>query len=380
MAAKRRMKAAAMLAPLVAGALTLAACGSSSGGSSGGEVGSKEFPASVFPKSTFGGLSGSLTMYDASGGEVTAARTATIQKRFAQLTGVKVVPDFSPNITKFLASEQAGQVPWSVVEMSSKADVLRATKAGYLQKLDTSKVPLDKLKEGTYTDYAIPQQLFGFILVYNKKKWPDSAKHPTSATDIFDTKDFPGKRCLSKYPQFGGTLETALLADGVSRENLYPLDVNRAIAKLDTIKKDIVWWNDGASSVRYLTTGECDMGIIWSGRAYAAISQGADLGFTWNDGGWTNSYYGIPKGAPNTAAGEAFLAMNLLDKKSVIALTDKIPYPTPLKDIQISEFSPKVGPFLPLGENIKNSYTEDEDYYVANIDKILKVFNSWLAE
>jgi putative spermidine/putrescine transport system substrate-binding protein len=122
------------------------------------------------------------------------------------------------------------------------------------------------------------------------------------------------------------------------------------------------------------------MGIVWTGRAYSAISQGADLGFTWNDAGYTNAYYAIPKGAPNKAAGEAFLAMNLVDTKGVIALTNKIPYPTPLKALSPSDFDPKVGPYVPAGANLANAYAEDEDYYAKNIDAIVKQFNQWVTQ
>ena len=33
------------------------------------------------------------------------------------------------------------------------------------------------------------------------------------------------------------------MADGVAPADLYPLDIPRALAKLDTIKDEIVWWS-----------------------------------------------------------------------------------------------------------------------------------------
>ncbi|ODV43375.1 hypothetical protein AWV79_17990 [Cupriavidus sp. UYMMa02A] len=45
----------------------------------------------------------------------------------------------------------------------------------------------------------------------------------------------------------GAELEFALLADGVPKDKLYPIDVQRALKSLDRIKKNVVkWWDTGA--------------------------------------------------------------------------------------------------------------------------------------
>ena len=54
--------------------------------------------------------------------------------------------------------------------------------------------------------------------------------------DLFDTAKIPGKRTFYKWSA-PGVLEIALLADGVAPDKLYPLDLDRAFKKLDTIKK-----------------------------------------------------------------------------------------------------------------------------------------------
>ena len=59
------------------------------------------------------------------------------------------------------------------------------------------------------------------------------ARSRKSWADFYDLKTFPGKRTLFKArPQY--ILESALLADGVDPERLYPLDIDRAFKKLDT--------------------------------------------------------------------------------------------------------------------------------------------------
>ena len=80
---------------------------------------------------------------------------------------------------------------------------------------------------------------------------------PTIA-DLFDLQKFPGKRALQKDPFVN--LEWALIADGVAIKDVYkvlgtPEGVDRAFKKLDTIKKDVVWWEAGAQPPQLLADG-----------------------------------------------------------------------------------------------------------------------------
>src|ERR1700724_2135702 len=92
---------------------------------------------------------------------------------------------------------------------------------------------------------------------------------PKTWADFFNTKKFPGKRGVFNYV-VGGGLEAASLADGATPSTLYPLNVNRAIAKLKTIKPDIVFYNSLGQSVEQLLAGNVAMSEVWNTRAYAA--------------------------------------------------------------------------------------------------------------
>ena len=52
--------------------------------------------------------------------------------------------------------------------------------------------------------------------------------------DYWDAKKFPGPRGMYNAPTY--ILEFALIADGVPKDKLYPLDVPRAFKSLDRIK------------------------------------------------------------------------------------------------------------------------------------------------
>lgn len=117
--------------------------------------------------------------------------------------------------------------------------------------LDFKQIQRDKIDPRFVSDYGVGSFFFSFVLGYNEGKL--GANKPQDWSALFDTKTFPGKRALYKWPS-PGVLELALLADGVPADKLYPLDLDRAFKKLDTIKKDIVWWGGGAQSQQLLAS------------------------------------------------------------------------------------------------------------------------------
>ena len=88
---------------------------------------------------------------------------------------------------------------------------------------------------------------------------------------------------------------------------LFPLDLDRAFAKLDKIKPQIaVWWKTGAQSQQVMRQGDAVMSLMWSGTAYATKKSGVPLDWSWTNavadfGSWT-----ILKGAPHPNAARLF--------------------------------------------------------------------------
>ena len=83
-------------------------------------------------------------------------------------------------------------------------------------------------------------------------------------------------------------LEMALMGDGVPAEDVYdlmntPAGIDRAFAKLDTIKDHVVWWEAGAQPPQLLADGEVTMTIVWNGEIFNAIaSEGQPFGLVWD--------------------------------------------------------------------------------------------------
>ena len=104
------------------------------------------------------------------------------------------------------------------------------------------------------------------------------------------------------------SLEIALLADGVAPDKLYPLDVERALKKLDTIKSDTIFWGTNSQSQQLFVDGEVGLGMILNGRAYDAAKKGAPIGISWEQNIQSVDYLAVPRGSRNRDA-----AMLLID-------------------------------------------------------------------
>ncbi|TIR94192.1 MAG: ABC transporter substrate-binding protein, partial [Mesorhizobium sp.] len=181
---------------------------------------------------------------------------------------------------------------------------IKAAKDGLLEPIDFAAVPKADLDPRFSNEHAVGSFYYSFVLAWNKGA---VSGEPTSWADMFDTKKFPGKRTFYKWSA-PGVIEIALLADGVPADKLYPLDLERAFKKLDTIKSDIVWWGGGAESQQLIASGEAAFGQLWNGRVFALEKDGADVGVSWNQNLTAADVLVVPKGAKNKDSAMKFLA------------------------------------------------------------------------
>ena len=147
--------------------------------------------------------------------------------------------------------------------------------------------------------------VWSYNLGYSTAAFP-AGRQPRTWADLFDLQRFPGKRTLGD--EATSTLEIALLADGVPPETLYPLDVDRAFRKLDTIRKDTIFWSTNSQSQQLFVDGEVNLGMILNGRAFDAAKKGAPIAVSWEQNIQSVDYLAVPRGSRNKAA-----AMRLID-------------------------------------------------------------------
>jgi putative spermidine/putrescine transport system substrate-binding protein len=238
------------------------------------------------------------------GGTTQDAQKAAWADKFTAETGISVLQDGPTDYGKIKAMVEAGNVSWDVVDVEGDYAVQAGNK-GMLEKLDFNVIDKSKLDPRFVTDYSVGSFYYSFVIGYNADTVKDG---PRTFADLFDTKKFPGKRTFYKWSA-PGVIEAALLADGVAPDKLYPLDLDRAFKKLDTIKSDIVWWTGGAQSQQLLASAEAPYGIFWNGRLTALQQTGVNVGISWDQNITAADALVVPKGTKHKDAAMKFIAL-----------------------------------------------------------------------
>ena len=250
------------------------------------------------------------------GGAYQSSQVEGYEKPYTKKTGV----DFN-NIEKsgngpalITAQAQSGNISWDIVDML-QAPAVALGDQGILASIDFDK-DLAPASDGTpaskdfingslsgdgKTGPFVSTISYSTLFCYNKTAF--ATDHPPKTVkDVFDLKNFPGRRGLEKVPY--GNLEWALYADGVPKEKIYdtlktPAGLDQAFKKLDTIKSSVQWWSQGAQPPQMLAQKEVVIATAYNGRVFNAIAESNQpLDFIWDGGlyewdGWT-----VPAGLP----------------------------------------------------------------------------------
>lgn len=252
------------------------------------------------------------------GGSYGAAQTEGHLKPFTASTGIATTMVDSDNpATPIKAMVEANNVTIDVASLEY-ADAIRLCDEGVLEVIDIAMLPpgndgtpaADDFLPGAVTECGVSTDIWATVYAYDTTKFTGEA--PTTAADFFDLEKFPGKRGLRKGAK--AVLEFALMADGVPAGEVYatlgtPEGVDRAFAKLDTIKSEVVWWEAGAQAPQLLADGEVVMTTAYNGRIFSAqIAESKPFQIVWDGQIYENEMYVIPKGAPNMEQAKQFIA------------------------------------------------------------------------
>jgi putative spermidine/putrescine transport system substrate-binding protein len=356
-------------------ALLLTACGGSGGGAAPSvDLGSGPAEAGVVKKDALKGTTLTFVSY---GGIFQDGQQEAAADPFAAESGATVLQDGPTENSKIKAQVESGNVTWDVIDSTN---VFTAAQCGTLfQKLDTSIVDTSKIPDGAVTDEcSIPAMSYGLIVVYNKEKY--GAKPPQSWADFYDTTNFPGKRGIQGVTGDidAGVLEGALLADGVAEDDMYPLDVDRALEKMSTIRDDIVYWTTGAESQQLLEAGQVDMALLWSGRAYSAVKNGAPFEPMWNQWMPEADTIAVPVGAKNPKASFAFINY-YLGAEQQAKLSELTSY-SPINTDSKPDLDPIAQTFLTTTpERGEDRFPIDLDWWAENHEDMVAAYTNWLS-
>jgi putative spermidine/putrescine transport system substrate-binding protein len=210
--------------------------------------------------------------------------------------GIKLATDTSgPAPGKIRAMVDSGKVIWDVCDTSA-GGTFQLGGSGMLNEIDYSIVDKGKVRPEFAFKYSVCNYMYSYVMAVNAAKF-EGKPVPKTWADFYDLKKFPGRRMLRAL--FEGQLEGALLADGVAPKDLYPLDVDRALAKINTIKAQTIFWNTGAESENLMRQGEVVMGNMWNARAYTLYKEsGGKTAWSWEGAVLAPAVWAVPKGNP----------------------------------------------------------------------------------
>ncbi|MCF8510982.1 MAG: ABC transporter substrate-binding protein [Rhodobacteraceae bacterium] len=328
------------------------------------------------------------------GGAYGEAQTEAFVKPFVAATGKATIMTDSDNPAPAIkAMVEAGNVTVDVASVEY-ADAIRLCDEGVLEPIDINALPAgadgasaaDDFLPGAVTECGVSTDIWSNVFGYDTTVF---SAGPTSAADFFDLEKFPGKRGLKKGAK--AVLELALLGDGVPAADVYsvlstPEGVDRAFAKLDTIKANVVWWEAGSQAPQLLADGEVVMTTAYNGRLFAAaMNEGKPFQIVWDGQIYENEMFVVPKGAPNMADAMEFIAF-ATSTEGLRASAQQISYGPARKSSMATEIVFKDGktvmaPHLPTApENMGNALETSSEFWVDRDAELNERFQAWLAQ
>lgn len=295
---------------------------------------------------------------------------------FERATGIRVVSAAraAEPLAQLSEMVRTRDYTWDVTTLTLQADVLQLEQRGFLEPigLEASQFP-GVMKEAVRPDW-LGVNVYGTVLAYRKDRY--GANGPRSMRDMWDVKRFPGRRSLRRSPL--DTLEQALMADGVPRDKLYPLDVARAFRSLDRIKPHVaVWWASGAQATQLMQSGDVDQIVTWNSRAQAAIDSGAPVEIVWDDGTYAIEGWGIPRGTPRAEYAKAFVRFCGNAKRQAVLANSVAAGPTNIKAFDY--ISPARAELLPTSPaHLKEEVGVSASWWDKNREAVTERFNTWL--
>jgi putative spermidine/putrescine transport system substrate-binding protein len=282
-------------------------------------------------------------------------------------TGINVVRESPSSLGKLRALVESGQTSATLFELGSGI-VLQAKKLGLIETVDWAAVNPAPMFPEAKSEYGFFYQYFSTIMA-----WRAGMKEPKNFTEFFDSKAFPGKRCLPDYPHY--CLPFALQATGVPIDKLFPLDVDTAFKKLNEVKKDVaVWWKAGAQPPQLMKDNEVQYSICWSGRVVGDPAFGLNFA-----GGKADlSFITIVKGAKpedKAAAYKLFHEMSLAENQAKAAQV--ISYTGPSPDLDALLPKDKLWQYPTSKQNKAVQYFENAEWWAENGEAVNKKWEAF---
>ncbi|MBA5779337.1 extracellular solute-binding protein [Stappia sp. F7233] len=335
------------------------------------------------------------------GGAYSASQNNAYHKPYmAANPDINIINDESSNeaVAKLRAMNEAGNITWDLVDVVA-ADAIRLCDEGLAMEINHDEA-LAPAPDGTpasedfgpmiVSDCYIPQIVYSTTFGYRTDVAEWNGKEPQDICAVFDLENFPGKRSLEKRPI--NNVEWALLCDGVPKDEIYDVlatdeGVDRALAKLDTIKDQVIWWSAGAETPQLLADKEVVIGSTYNGRLFSLIEeQDQPVKMLWDAQVFDLDGWIVPAGLP-----EDRLAMvmdylkfatdtqRLADQAKYISYGPARQSSAPLVG-KHAELGIDMAPHMPTDPaNAQNTFLYNYEWWADHRDDLDAKFQAWLT-
>jgi putative spermidine/putrescine transport system substrate-binding protein len=247
--------------------------------------------------------------------------------------------------------------------------------------VDWSKITgKDKLVDGAAAECGAGVLIWSTVFAYDANVIKDG---PKNWAEFWDVKKWPGKRGMRRGSKM--TLEIALLADGVAREDVYKVlstkeGVDRAFKKLDELKPHILWWKAGAEPQQRLAAGDVIMSMAYNAWIYRVNQEeGRNFKIVWDGNNYSMDYWTIVKGSPNVDKAHKFISLSMRPERQAVFF-NKIAYGWTAKGTG-KDIAPKMLPNLPTAEgHLDNALLTNVEFWLENAESLEKRFQVWVAK
>ena len=283
---------------------------------------------------------------------------------FEKETGWKVRDDGPPEGAKLKAMLQSGSVTWDVLDTDLPA-IQTMVKDGLIDPLDYGKLDkakLERIPKPLHNSHGIGHKIYSFNIVYNTKTFPTD-KHPRSWAEVWDGQKWKGGRSFNFRGGISPQLEIALLADGVTVDKLYPIDIERAWKSMDRLRPLVTkWYQSHAEAIQLVTAGEADVACTVGPRGITAKRSGAPIDVDYNQGKLGSDYWCVVKGSKNQEVALQFINF-ALDAKRQAEMVKENPYGPSNANAFNFLSADEARDLTTSPENIKKQFWINEDWW-----------------
>jgi len=312
------------------------------------------------------------------GGAWQDALREALFRPFQSRTGARLLEETREGGIDELRARTGTGHSWDVAQVEGD-ELLIGAAQGLFAPIDWDALGVaDQLDPDAVNPFGLGAMRVALVLGYNPGATPQDV---TGWADLFDLARIPGPRALRRSAR--GTLEIALLGDGVPPDAVYPMlateaGADRAFYRLAKIRGEVMWWDHGSLPGQWLARREVALAAALNGRI-AAAGRAADLPLemVWNQALVAMEYWALPRTGSAPRRTSAFLRV-AAEAGVQAALATRVPF-TPTARGATALLPPDVLARLPSA-HASQAMALDDSFWAKDAGRLEHRFETWLAE